>query len=192
MKRGNQAANPKLLHALAVILTFVFVALIYVQFFTGISIHTRWLRAYDSNTADNIGFAVSEYFTEYQRFPGVDSASGDDTDFETNERFITMLLGTAPSLQDDFNPRGIAFFTASEAKHDPVSGRFHSGIKLHPNGKGELFDNYGNFYRVRVDGNRDGSINSPIDNLPVSERVLVWSAGRDGDFGTWKDNIKTW
>lgn len=190
---GNtKKSSATLLHALIVILTVVFAAVIYVQFFTSMSIRTKWVQVKDSNTANQVGFAVSEFFTEYQRFPGMSEAGESDQDFETDDQFLTSLLGTEPAVLADVNPRGIAFFSGQMAKHDPGSGRFRSGIRMSPNGRGELFDNFGNYYRVRVDANRDGAINSPIDNNPVSERVLVWSAGRDGNFETWQDNIKTW
>jgi hypothetical protein len=31
---------------------------------------------------------------------------------------------------------------------------------------------------------------SPGSTIP--ESVVVWSAGKDGDFETWDDNVKTW
>lgn len=47
------------------------------------------------------------------------------------------------------------------------------------------------FYSDRPASGEEKMI-APDSPIPVSEWVWVWSAGPDGDFETWEDNIKTW
>ncbi len=53
----------------------------------------------------------------------------------------------------------------------------------------------GNHYRVALDLDGDGQITNVdprIESKQLPEAILIWSAGPDGDFDTWKDNLKTW
>lgn len=56
----------------------------------------------------------------------------------------------------------------------------------------DLLDSEGNLFRLRFDTNNDDVIYSPIDNETLKNRVLIWSAGRDGKFETWRDNARSW
>ena len=90
------------------------------------------------------------------------------------------------------NHRGVVFYTDKAAK--PMEdGRFRRGVTLKPDGSGELWDPWGNFYRVRFDSNGDGEIENPeAPGTFLPESILIWSAGKDGNFETWEDNVKTW
>jgi hypothetical protein len=90
------------------------------------------------------------------------------------------------------NPRGIAFYIDRAAK--PMGeGRFRRGVTLDENGDGELWDPWGNHYRLRLDTNGDGKIENPAaPGTQLPESIAVWSAGPDGDFETWADHDKTW
>jgi len=55
-----------------------------------------------------------------------------------------------------------------------------------------FYDQWGNLYRIRTDLDGDGRVPDPSGSGEIEETLLVWSAGPDGDFDTWEDNIKTW
>ena len=143
------------------------------------------------NTAYNLKNAISAYFTEYREFP---LRSPDiDITVDTGERLMDILLGSeVEKEQTGRNPRGIVFYSDKAAK--PMEeARFRKGLTLDPQGGGELWDPWGNFYRVLFDSNFDNHVENPeAPGTFLPESILVWSAGKDGDFATWKDNVKTW
>lgn len=106
---------------------------------------------------------------------------------------MDILLGsTKQRFVGGRNVRGIVFFADVQAK--PMGGGlFKKGLKLDADSGGELWDSWGNFYRVRFDSNLDNKLEDPeVPGTWVSDSIAVWSAGPDGDFETWKDNVKTW
>lgn len=142
------------------------------------------------NTAHNLKNSISMFFTEYREYP---LRSPDlDITADTRRDLMDILLGAENERGKSRNPRGIAFYTDKAVK-PTEDGRFHKGIRLDSDGGGELWDTWGNHYRVRMDTNFDNQTEgpeSPFALLP--ESILVWSAGKDGKFETWKDNVKTW
>lgn len=90
------------------------------------------------------------------------------------------------------NRRAISFYT-DHAAIPLGKGRFRKGLTLDSDGGGELWDPWGNYFRVRYDSNFDNQIENPESPGSIlPESIVVWSAGKDGDFETWKDNVKTW
>lgn len=59
-------------------------------------------------------------------------------------------------------------------------------------------DAWGGYYRVRFDSNYDGEMLNPNEDevgegrMKLPNRVIIWSAGKDGKWDTWDDNIKSW
>ncbi|MEX2578455.1 MAG: DUF4190 domain-containing protein [Verrucomicrobiales bacterium] len=144
------------------------------------------------NTAYNLKTAISAYQTEYSKIPA-GAASGAPVDLQTDHELMDILFGADnQSGEGGLNPRGIAFYTGKQAK--PMgNGRYRKGIMLQADGTGELWDPWGNHYRVRLGDPASGRTENPeIPGSMVPESILVWSAGHDGDFDTWEDNVRTW
>lgn len=148
------------------------------------------------NTAFNLKNAISAYYTEYRKYPVPGEPEG-DTSLQSDHALMDVLLGSDPEAEDDgLNPRRIAFFTGKQAK--PMGkGKFRKGVHLEEGGRGELWDPWGNYYRVVLDTDHDNRVEKPewdktSDSAELPESILVWSAGPDGDFDTWQDNVKTW
>lgn len=142
-------------------------------------------------TAQNLKNAISAYFTEYREYPLPDPVTDVTTD--SGHALMDIILGSDRQKgPGGRNARGIAFFTDKEAK--PMGGgRFRKGITLDSGGGGELWDPWGNRYRVRFDSNFDNRLEKPdAPDTPIPDAIAVWSAGPDGNFDTWKDNVKTW
>jgi hypothetical protein len=59
-----------------------------------------------------------------------------------------------------------------------------------------LYDPWGQTYQVVLDTDYDEQIENPEPGLKGEEMLkssfIVWSAGPDGDFDTWEDNICSW
>lgn len=147
--------------------------------------------AYAENTAQNLKNAIAAYVAEYREYPLLDPAN--DLTIESGHKLMDVLFSSdAQKAPGGRNPRGIAFYTDKAAK--PIGeGRFRKGVILDENGGGELWDPWGNHYRVRLDTNGDGKIENPAaPGTHLPESILIWSAGPDGDFETWEDNVKSW
>jgi type II secretory pathway pseudopilin PulG len=142
------------------------------------------------NTAFNLKNAISAFFVEYREYPL--RSSGLDITADTRRELMDILLAAKNKQSESRNPRAIAFYTDKAAK--PMeNGRFQKGIRLESDGGGELWDTWGNHYRVRMDTDFDNQTESPESpGTLLPESILIWSAGKDGKFETWKDNVKTW
>jgi len=143
------------------------------------------------NTAFYLKDAISAYRTEYLEYPLLDPAN--DLTVESGHALMDVLFGSdAQKAPSGRNPRGIAFYTDKKAGR-MGDGRFRKGVTVDATAAGELWDPWGNHYRVRLDTNGDGKIENPeATGKRIIESILVWSAGPDGDFETWKDNVKSW
>jgi len=152
-------------------------------------------RTHAESTAYNLKNAISAYFTEYRKYP-VDGNAEETTEIQTDRDLMDILLGSDSQAESGgLNPRRIAFYTDKAAK--PMGdGKFRKGIKLEEDGGGELWDPYGDYYHVRMDLDYNNRTEKPMwdksDSQFLPESVLVWSAGKDLDESTEKDNVKTW
>lgn len=152
---------------------------------------TRAKRTNAEVAAQNLKRAISAYRTEYHEYPLLDPAN--DLTVDSGHDLMDILLGSDKQKGlDGRNPRGIAFYTDRAAK--PYrDGRFRFGITLDDRGAGELWDSWGNHYRIRFDTNGDGRVENPeTPGTHLPESIAVWSAGPDGEFETWDDNVKSW
>jgi len=105
-----------------------------------------------------------------------------------------LLASNRETDGEGLNPRQIVFYTDRAAKALDCGG-CGRGIILDAEGEGILLDPWGRSYRVRLDTDYDNLVENPDPDDPeriLPESILVWSAGPDGDFDTWEDNVKTW
>ncbi len=142
-------------------------------------------------TAINLRNAIRAYESEYSKLPSFDSQY--DTDLTTEVLLMDILLAADHTRKKKgTNPRGIQFFYAQEAKRSD-DGTYRKGIQGLSLGRGELWDPWGNYYRVRLDTNHDEEVSDPSGrNEILKETILAWSAGPDGDYATWEDNVWSW
>ncbi|RBP45832.1 hypothetical protein DES53_102214 [Roseimicrobium gellanilyticum] len=82
------------------------------------------------------------------------------------------------------NPRGTGFYEPPPAK------KKGGGYSPEPG----LVDVWGTKgYVVILDYDGDKEIADPEHpNAKITASALIYSAGPDGDFSTWKDNVKSW
>jgi prepilin-type N-terminal cleavage/methylation domain-containing protein len=154
-------------------------------------------RAHGENTAYNLKNAISAYFTEYRKYPVEASNNNETSEIRTDRALMDVLLGSDGQKESGgLNPRGIAFYSDKAAKPAGDS-KFRKGVRLEDDGGGELWDPYAEYYYVRMDLDYNNRVEKPTwdetnDALMLPEAILVWSAGKDQDESTGKDNIKTW
>lgn len=144
---------------------------------------------YAQNTASQFRNAISVYFIEYKRYPlGVRK---EDLTTTTGHPLLTIIVGNEDPAALKHNPRRIAFYSGRLAQFK--SGKYTRGIQYDENGPSFLWDPWGNNYQVRLDTDYDDQVEDPeFPEQFLPETILVWSAGPDGNFSTWDDNIKTW
>lgn len=159
------------------------------------SVMEKAQKAHAETTAQNLKNAISAYFTEYRKYP-VESSEKQERAMRSDAQLMDILLGAdSEKRTGGLNPRGIAFFTDKQAK--PMGGgKFRKGVTLESDGGGELWDPWGEYYYVQMDvdyNNRTEKPNwDPSDAQVLPDSILVWSAGKDNEESTVKDNIKTW
>lgn len=154
-------------------------------------------RTHAENTCYNVKNAISAYFTEYRKYP-VDPSNNNETgEIRTNSDLMDVLLGAdSQKERGGLNPRGIAFYT-DKAARPSGDGKYRKGVRLEADGGGELWDPFGEYYYVRMDLDYNNRVEKPTwddanDAQVLPEAILVWSAGKDQDESTGKDNVKTW
>jgi hypothetical protein len=131
--------------------------------------------------------AVKAYQTEYSRLPALespppteDNTQGYDTASESGRGIIKVLTGEDESK----NPRKIPFY---EPPAERKSGAGYSPEK----GLADIWGTKGYIMILDYDGNGEISdLEHP--GVIISASVIIYSAGSDGDYNTWDDNIKSW
>ncbi|MCB1100711.1 MAG: hypothetical protein KDN22_34435 [Verrucomicrobiae bacterium] len=138
--------------------------------------------------AQGLRNAVKQYHLQYGSFSPL-SPNPTDSDFtvDSDARLMAILLG----LDDERNPRKIAFGEWREAGKSRTNGLVYA----ENSDSGILVDQWGNPFRIVMDVDHDYRLANPDATAEVRilrQTILVYSAGPDGDFDTWNDNITTW
>jgi hypothetical protein len=138
---------------------------------------------------------------DYHKLPvpsGPAPQGGDrDTDSAPFHSFIAILSCKEDPSAEAQNPKhtdyleGILPAKKSRGRDD---GWANGLISDPATGAYGVVDSYGKPYRIRLDTNHDETLTNPnpqqaAEGRPtLKARVLVWSAGKDGDWNTWDDN----
>lgn len=130
--------------------------------------------------------AITSYVTEYSHLPVVSNPAppNDGEARDTSEESGKVIMAVLLANDQTQNPRSIRFFDPPPAKSTGAGYSNSTGL-IDPWGKGG--------YRILLDDNGDGTIPDPENRLGnLSGSVLIYSAGADGDFSTWEDNVCSW
>jgi hypothetical protein len=129
-----------------------------------------------------LAIAIRGFEKEYGNLPAV--ATEEIDPIASGGEIISILYGG--------NTRKINFW---EPPQPQLNG---GGAAKNPAGAWELHDPWGHLYRIHLDKDGDGQIPNPAAGSATGEPnmiqgpVLIYSAGPDGDFATWKDNVCSW
>lgn len=130
---------------------------------------------------------VKAYQTEYGRLPALesppstkDNTGGYDTASAQGRGLIEILTGT----DDSKNPRKIPFY-------EPPAAKQGAGGYTTTGGLVDIWDFKG--YIILLDYDGDGKIADPEHpGATIPTFALVYSAGPDHEYSTWKDNVRSW
>jgi len=120
---------------------------------------------------------MMKYRAEYNRWP---SFYQTDPLHQTDGGWVAVMSPDTTAMKPDVdNMKRIVFFSAGGGALDETTGSFT--------------DPWENPFEYRLDEDGDGSIGHPngIDG-PIRAQAIAWSAGPDGDYGTWEDNVAGW
>jgi hypothetical protein len=135
--------------------------------------------------ANELRIAVFGYKHEYKVVPHI--VDSDTRPIESRGELLAILKAEHPGK----NPESLRYWDPSPPQP------FGQGARRDAHGEWELRDDWGRLFRVQMDIDGDGKIPNPAKGLgeqpdAIEAEAIVYSAGKDGDFGTWEDNIRTW
>jgi len=157
--------------------------------------------------------AIKQFEADYHELPApygpvgpVPQGSDQDTDSAPSRNFITIITilgGKEEPTTGAQNPNHLDYLEGIKpAKKSTRPGAVYGwmdGLISDPaTGAYGVVDYKGKPYRIRLDTNHDETLNNPnpeqaaADRPTLKARVLVWSAGKDGDWNTWDDNLMSW
>jgi prepilin-type N-terminal cleavage/methylation domain-containing protein len=143
------------------------------------------------NDVTQIVTAVNAYYTEYGKYPLLDTQTGlTDADYgmgSTQNDKLFNVLRMPPGFVDNQNgavpqnPRNISFISPPYAKNGATRGGISST-------DGQFYDPWGMPYVIRIDSNYDNAVTNPYgtngagpDKIP--QGVIAWSFGQNGILG---------
>ena len=151
--------------------------------------------------------AIQKFDTDYHKLPipsGPFPQGGDrDTDSAPSHSFIAILGGNEDPSAEAQNQKHLDYIEGIKPAKTPrkpggdypwVAGLFSDPAT----GAYGVVDYKGKPYRIRLDTNHDETLINPNPDQAaegrstLKARVLVWSAGKDGDWNTWDDNLMSW
>ena len=152
-----------------------------------------------------ISNAVEQFYESVNGLPlpsGPHLPGGDrDTDTSPSHGFTAVLMGKEGETADRQNERNVDYAEyIKPAKQQKGTAWNHSNgvVTLSTGASYGIVDAYGNPFRIRLDTNGDQRLANPNPDQAaqgtavLAKRVIVWSAGKDGDWNTWDDNLMSW
>jgi hypothetical protein len=151
--------------------------------------------------------AIKQFDTDYHKLPaptGPTPQGGDrDTDSAPSHSFIAILGGKEESSPEAQNQKHLDYLEGIKPAKTPrkpgADYGWVDGLISDPaTGAYGIVDYKGKPYRIRLDTNHDETLTNPNTDQAakgrptLKARVLVWSAGKDGDWNTWDDNLMSW
>lgn len=129
---------------------------------------------------------LMQYRAEYNCWP--EFAKGRNQKHFTDNEFLTTMMPSPSGKPPEENLKRVRFIEGGK----DVVGPGKSG------GKDQYIDPWGNPFQYLVNetpketmglGNFGSGYDGPDE---IRAKVLVWSAGEDGDYSTWEDNVCSW
>ncbi|MCW1916942.1 hypothetical protein OJ996_25360 [Luteolibacter sp. GHJ8] len=145
-----------------------------------------------SNDARALKQAIQAFEMEYKSFPDL-GVRGEEirSEGEAGAKLLTILLAKEEAGDSVQNRRRISFANFRVSKRRKNGGLVYRDGDKRSEVEG-LFDSWGNAFYVKFDADQDGRIEDPLEpGKFISESVLVYSFGKDGQLGG-KDDIQTW
>ena len=152
-----------------------------------------------------ISNAVEQFYADYSRLPlpsGPPPHGGDrDTDTSPTHGFVSLLIAQEAENGKSQNANRTNYleaFKPARLKPTDESPWRNGMISDVATGAYGIVDYSGKPFRIRLDTNGDQQVANPDPDevaegrLMLPKRVIVWGAGKDGNWETWDDNPKSW
>lgn len=135
--------------------------------------------------------AITSFERDNDRLPLLPAAPK-DKDFDTDTSPAAGMIALLKGMDDAGNPRQTDYLgEIKEAK--VIKDKRLSGFYRVTETSIGLYDPWGQPYRIRLDGDADGGVDDPsAPGTRILKTAIIWSAGKDGDFSTWEDNVASW
>jgi hypothetical protein len=142
--------------------------------------------------AKGLEIGIKSYKTEYLHLPASSEPlpTEDNSAFDTTEPEGRALLDVLLANSTSQNLRQIHFWEPSSKRSNGAGFSASDGLKDPWGQRG---------YKILLDYSGDGKIANPanagrVKGEPdkITSDVIIYSAGPDGDFATWKDNVCSW
>ena len=142
-----------------------------------------------SNARNDAGIVVSgllQYRLEYSSWP--DFAKGQGKKHFTDHEFVETMMPDGDGAPPAENLKRVRFIEGGADVVAPGNA----------GGQDQFIDPWGNPFQYLVNetprdtmglGSFKGDYSGPEE---IRANVLVWSAGPDGDYSTWTDNVVSW
>ncbi len=135
---------------------------------------------------------MSKYRMEYNRWPEGEEVEGSEGYPATTKKWVDIMnpdITTGAGKRDPNNFRQLRFLEMGKAM------RIESGN--HEGGFGDPFPHKDGRvpFLYAVDDDGDGHVNHPDPDKGgelIRADVVAWSAGPDGDYRSWEDNVTSW
>ena len=138
-------------------------------------------RAKKSQAKADAGVAVTvllKYQTEYNRWPGFSATTNM---LYTDKEWVDTMSPSPGGAPPQYNPKRIILF-------EPGAGALAAdGANV-----GAFVDPWGNPFQYVPDLDGDSTLADPATGQEIRARAIAWSAGEDGAYDSWEDNVKSW
>ena len=143
----------------------------------------RMAKARTQSDANVVASVLLKYQTEYNRWPPAYLPTGRG---ESNADWVDLMAPKPDENKEIYklnNPKRIGFF-------EPGGG----ALAASGDHAGAFVDAWGKPFAFRMDVEGTGEMANPNGDVggKLRARTLAWSAGPDGDFDTWEDNVAGW
>ena len=142
--------------------------------------------------AQVVAATMSKYRMEYNRWPEGEEVEGSEGYPATTKKWVDIMnpdITTGAGKRDPNNFRQLRFLEMGKAM------RIESG--KHEGGFGDPFPHKDGRvpFLYALDDDGDGHVKHPDPDKGselIRADVIAWSAGPDGDYRSWEDNVTSW
>ncbi len=129
----------------------------------------------------DVQLAIKNFYLEYAHAPVTQEESS--SPILSQGHIIEVLMGGDKKI----NPRGIQYIAPPQTQQGKGPGLYAGPVAQ------VLIDSWGNPLRIALRGPNAESIANPeFPGKTINDTSLIWSAGPDGNFDTWQDNVASW
>lgn len=141
----------------------------------------------------SLNTAIKSFYMEFDAWPVDTGSGGADVTCQTDDGSIIRSLRGKDEAR---NPKRLNLLDgmkqARKGPNGPEDGLDENSNPDNPS----MYDPWGTAYKIVLDSDFNEQIENPDSSgggQPIrNQRCIVYSAGKDRNFDTWTDNVKSW